>query len=192
MKMMNIRSLLQTDLVTEPTRQVLTERLNAPVREPTFFSVEEFILLQAICHRLTPQDGRPEPERVDVAGCIDQRLTENKSNGWRYDEMPPDPEAYRMGLCGIDESARLLFDKPFLGLSGEQQDALLKAVQTMEVSGKTWQTLPADRFFEELLAEAVEIYYSHPLAQEEINYVGFTDAPGWQRVGLNNLEEREQ
>lgn len=186
-----VRALLQTDQVTDATRRVLTERLNTPPREPTFFSADEHALLLAICDRLIPQDDRPQTERIDVVGGIDHRLGQNKSNGWRYDEMPPDPDAYRLGLAGIDESAVALFGQSFRQLPGEQQDAVLKAVQTMDAPGTTWQTLPADRFFEELLAEVVEIYYSHPLAQEQIGYVGMADVPTWQRIGLNQLEARE-
>lgn len=185
-----VRSLLNTDHVTDATRQVLTERLNAPPRQPTFFSSDEFALLQTVCDRLIPQDDRPEP--IDVAGGIDERLSQNKSNGWRYDVMPADGDAYRQGLVGVNESAQVLFQQSFRQLSGPEQDRIIGLIQTGNAPGDTWQTLPADRFFEELLAEASENYYSHPLAQEEIGYVGMADLPAWNRVGLNQLEEREK
>lgn len=184
-----VRALLDTNQVTEPTRQVLTERLTASPRQPTFFSADEFALLQAICDRLVPQDEDTEP--IDVAGGIDQRLSEQKSDGWRYDTMPADGDAYKLGLRGIDDSAQVLFKQQFQELSGEQQDQILKAIQEGQVSGEVWQKLPANRFFEEFLAEASENYYSHPVAQEEIGYVGMADTPGWQLVELNQLEDRE-
>ena len=184
-----VRALLQTDQVTEPTRRALTERLAAPPYQPTFFTATEFELLRAVCDRLLPQTNRPEP--IDIAGGIDQRLAGNKSNGWRYDMMPADGEAYRLGLKGLEESAQLTFQRSFQNISAEQQDNTLKAVQQKQAPGDTWQQLAADRFFEELLAEAVENYYSHPLAQEEIGYVGMADVPTWQRIGLNELEDRE-
>lgn len=168
---------------------MLTERLNTPPRQPTFFSTEEFALLQAICDRLIPQDD--QLQRIDVAGGIDKRLTDHKSDGWRYNTMPADQEAYRLGLKGMEETANLLFEQSFLELPYEQQDEVLKALQAKEAPGNTWQTLAADRFFEELLAEAVENYYSHPIAQEEIGYVGMADVPTWQKIGLNQLENRE-
>ena len=186
-----VRALLNTNQVTDATRQALTQRLNAPPRQPTFFTANEFALLQAVCARLIPQDDRPTSDRIDIAGGIDERLTENKSNGWRYDAMPTDGDAYRLGLAGIDESAVALYGHPFQQVPNDQQDDVLKAIQAMAAPGTTWQRLPVGRFFEELLAEAVEIYYSHPLAQEEIGYVGMADVPTWQRVGLDQLEERE-
>ena len=184
-----VRALLETDQVTEATRQALTERLVEPPQKPTFFTESEFAFLQVICDRLIPQTDRTEP--IDIAGGIDQRLAKNKSNGWRYDVMPADGEMYRLGLAGVDESAQAMFKQPFTQLSGEQQDQVLNAIQQIEAPGEIWNTLPSERFFEELLAEAVENYYSHPLAQEEIGYVGMADVPGWQRIGLNQLEKRE-
>lgn len=187
-----MQALLESDLVTEATRQILIDRLNAPARQPTFFSSDEFMLLRAVCDRLIPQTDRSATGLIDIAGSIDQRLSENRSNGWRYDDMPPDPDAYRLGLRGVNETAIALFDQAFGQLAGEQQDAVLTAIQDRQAPGATWKTLPANRFFDELLAEAVEIYFSHPLAQHNIHYVGMTDAPGWQRLGLNELEEREK
>lgn len=184
-----VRALLKTDQVTDATRKALTERLTAAQRQPEFFSSSEFSLLQAICDQLIPQDD--QAERVDIAGCIDERLSQNKSDGWRYDTMPPDGDAYKAGLAGIDESARLLFQQSFEHLSPTQQSDVLKEVQQAKAPGDVWQQLPANRFFEELLVEAAHSYYSHPLAQEEIGYVGMADVPTWQRIGLNQLEERE-
>ena len=184
-----VRALLTTNQVTEPTRQVLTERLTASPRQPVFFSADEFALLQRICDRLIPQ--HEGTAYIDIAGGIDRRLSEYKSDGWRYDTMPADGDAYKLGLKGVDESAQILFKQPFQVISGEEQDQVLKAIQERQVSAEIWQKLPANRFFEELLAEAVENYYSHPLAQEEIGYVGMADAPGWQLVELNQQEDRE-
>ncbi|CAN5328197.1 hypothetical protein BH09BAC4_BH09BAC4_18030 [soil metagenome] len=184
-----VRALLATDQVTEATRQALTERLAISPQPPQFFTASEFSLLQAICNRLIPQDERTE--RIDIAGRIDERLTLNKSDGWRYDVMPADGDAYKLGLTGVDEAARLLFLQTFQQLSDELKDRVLKAIQYKEAPGETWQKLPANRFFEELLTEVANTYYCHPLAQEEIGYVGMADVPTWQRIGLNKLEDRE-
>jgi gluconate 2-dehydrogenase gamma chain len=183
--------LLQSDLLTEPTRRALLHRLNAPPRQPTFFQADDFARLQAVCARLIPQNNRPAAEQIDVAGGIDERLAANKSDGWRYDNMPPDGDACLLGLLGIEQSATAMFGRSFCQLTDDQQDAVLTAVQTLDAPGAVWQSLPADRFFEDLLAEATTLYYCHPLAQAEIGYVGMTDAPGWQRIGLNELEKRE-
>lgn len=184
-----VRALLPTNQVTEATRKALTERLTAPPQQPEFFSETEFALLQAICARLIPQENRSE--QIDLAGTIDKRLSQNKSDGWRYDTMPPDGDAYKQGLAGVDETAQTLFEQSFQQLSTDQQDSVLKQIQQGQAFGGIWTKIPANRFFEELLVETTESYYSHPLAQEEIGYVGMADVPTWQRVGLNQLEDRE-
>ena len=183
-------SLLAGKTVTAPTRRVLQGRM-AQVRvvTPCFFEPEAFALLQAICARLVRPLGNVET--LDVAGQIDCALAEGKGDGWRYDAMPPDDEAWRLGLQGFDETASVLFNTSFTQIDGSQQDNVLRLVQQGEAPGTTWNTVPSALFFEELLALAAEICYAHPLVQESIGYAGMADAPGWQLTGLNQLEARE-
>lgn len=185
-----VRALLATDLVTAPTREALAARLAPGGGDaPRFFDAAAYATLSAACSRLVPQPDRPDP--VDLAAGIDRRLAEDASDGWRYDDMPPDRDAYRLGLRGLDESARAMFDAGFAALAGAAQDAVLDAVQCGEAPGESWRAVPAQHFFEELLAECVEGYYSAPVAQDEIGYVGFADAHGWQAVGAEQLEPHE-
>lgn len=177
-----VQQLLESPSVTPATRRALRHRLETSWPAPQFFTEPEVTLLRAVCARLIPQPERETP--LDIAPSIDQRLSEGKTDGWRYETLPPDGEVYRSGLRGIDESARLRFGQPFQRLSSLEQDAILGAIQRGEAPGETWKILPATRFFEELLAEVVEVYFSHPVAQQEIGYLGFADAAGWQRVGF--------
>lgn len=193
--------LLATDLVTPKTREVLAARIAAHAAAhplpPRFFTCAEFTTLEAVCARLIPQPDREHP--IDLAGAIDQRLADGKTDGWRYDNMPPDGEAYRRALGGIDDAAAAMSNRSlghslearFATLGAARQDAVLLAVQRGEAPGAAWKTMSATRFFEELLAEVVESYYSHPLAEDEIGYGGFADAHGWQRIGLDQLEPFE-
>lgn len=185
-----VRALLATDLVTEATRAALQARLDAPLYEPQYLDGATYELLRAVAARLFPQPDRPD-NPIELAVAVDQRLLNGESDGWRYDALPPDREAYRMGLGGIRDSAELLFGQTFLALSDEQKDQVLTAVQQGTAPGPVWQEMPAHRFFEELLAELTENYYAHPLAQEEIGYVGMADVPGWQHIQYSQLEPRE-
>jgi hypothetical protein len=190
-----VRALVETNLVTPATRKALVSRLvpedapPPPVSKPRFFDAEAYATLRAACDRLIPQADRSLP--VQLAGALDERLAEGKGDGWRYNQMPPDGDAHRRGLMGLNESARAMFGEAFYELDASRQDEVLLAVQRNEAQGQTWKTLPSHRFFEELLAELVECYYSDPLTQEEIGYVGFADAHGWLAVGLNELEAHE-
>jgi gluconate 2-dehydrogenase gamma chain len=186
-----VRALLTTELVTPKTREVLKERLqiNLEADAPRFFDPASYRLLEAVCSRLIPQPEREQP--INIAAAIDQRLADGKCDGWRYDVQPPDGDAYRLGLHKLDESTNLRFGATFTTLTDEQQDTILQAVQNGLADGGPWEQLDQRRFFEELLAESVEVYYSHPLAQEEIGYVGMADAHGWDMIGLNERDPQE-
>jgi hypothetical protein len=185
-----VRALLATGQITPATRAALEARLNAPAGyEPQFFDAETYALLQAVAARIFPQPERETP--IELAPAVDKRLLAGTADGWRYDAMPPDREAYRLGLGGINQAARQAFGAAFTELPPNQQDTIIGQLAAGEAPGENWQQLPQHRFFEELLAELTENYYAHPLAQEEIGYVGMADVPGWQRIGLNEREDRE-
>lgn len=181
----NVEKLLKSEFVTQPTRIVLENRLNED-GIPHFFNQQEFELLSIICDLLVDQNS--EDRVVPIALAIDERLTNNQSDGWRYDLMPPDRVMYKLGLKGIDQMGRNEFNKSFLSLEEDCQIDLLTKIQNGDVKGEIWQELNSKLFFEELLAESVEIFYSHPLIQANINYVGMADAKGWQKIGLGQSE----
>ncbi len=184
-----VQALLQTDFVLPQTKEALQKRLDAPVvTRPSFFTKEEFTTLQAVCKRLLPQP-KDRQNQIDVAGIFDTSLEQgNISNGWRYNAMPPDEEAYRLGLQAIEISSQTQYSKAFQELSEEEQDELLQAVQLKTIKGEVWNKLHADLFFKELMAALVEIYFSHPIAKDEIGDVSFADAKGWQHIGLSEKE----
>lgn len=179
------RALLDTDAVTAPTRDALRARLAPPPAGARYLTHSEFATLAAACARLLPRPG------VEIAPEIDARLAAGICDGWRYDALPSDGEAYRRGMAGLDQTARATFGAPFAQLAPAGQDTVLLAVQGGTAPGEAWQAMPAERFFEELLAEAAEVFFAHPLAQEAIGYAGMADAPGWTRIGLDEREDRE-
>ena len=186
-----VRALLSTAHVSEATRAALRQRLDAPTGyAPQFFAPETFALLEAVAACLLPQPDRPD-QPIALAPAVDQRLAEGRADGWRYDALPPDREAYRLGLGGVQETAQALFTQNFVHLDADQQGQVVQAIADGDPPGATWQALNAGLFFEELLAELTETYYAHPLAQEEIGYVGMADLPAWTKIGLNQREDRE-
>lgn len=186
-----VRALLGTAHVSAATRAALEARLNAPADYvPQFLAPATYALLEAVAARLLPQPDRPA-QPIPLAPAVDERLATGRADGWRYDALPPDREAYRLGLGGIQEIAQELFQTDFMALAADQQDAVLQALAGGQPPGPAWATLDASRFFEELLAELTEIYYAHPLAQEEIGYAGMADLPAWTKIGLNEREDRE-
>ena len=169
-------------------------KLTSAVVMPRFFSEGAFETVCAVCDRLIPQPERPRP--IDLAGTLDTRLANLQrqgggGDGWRYAVMPPDRTMHAMGIDGIEQSARAIFGRAFTRLSDPEQDAVLSAVQAGRAGGSIWAAMDGALYFEELLAMVADIYYSHPLASEEIGYAGMADAHGWQAIGLNEREAHE-
>jgi len=189
-----VRALLSSEAVSEATRIALTARLDALTRPPmvvgSHLSADEVVTLRALSERLVPQSDRKL--KVDLVAAIDARLAADQGDGWRYDALPADTHSLRRGLVGLDETARELHEMAFADLSSDWQDAVLRLVQTGTPPGRTWRTLPAERWFEDVLTECCEIYYADPLSQDEIGYVGYADLPSWQAIGLNQREDRER
>jgi gluconate 2-dehydrogenase gamma chain len=162
---MTFEQLLPTDHLSAATRAALTARLaateSAAAYESQFLAPETLQLLTAVAARIFPQPERPIP--IPLAPSVDERLAKGSSDGWRYDALPPDREAYRMGLGGIEQIANALFNADFEQLPIDQQDAVIQSLASGTPPGEVWKTLPATRFFEEMLAELTEIYYAHRL-----------------------------
>lgn len=184
-----IIALLGTEMLTEPTKKVLVERLFVPVKlKPDFFSEDEYQLLISVSKRLLPQEG---DRKIDLAGMLDTSLANGFGNGWRYDTMPPDDESFKKGIAGIEQTSLSLFGCSFLKLSAVQQDEVLLSIQGDRAAGVIWEGFPAALFFEELLVALTELYYSHPYGREEIGDLSVADNPGWEMIGLNEREPRE-
>ncbi len=181
----SVRNLLDTGMLTAKTNAVLKQRLETKP-EVHFFEESALAVLRAMILRLFPNlQGQQE---LDLVKDLEARLASGVGDGWRYDGMPPDRDAHRIGLAGVEQSANLLYGNGFCAISGEAQDTVLRTVQLGEAPGSTWEKLSARRYFEELLTELTEYYYSYPDAQAEIGYTGMADALGWQRIGLNEHE----
>ncbi len=164
--------LSQKDFWDAATRRVVLDRVERvpPIR---FFSADEARLLEAICDRVLPQDDRDADHRIPIVNAIDERLREGRGDGYRFEHMPSDGEAHRLGLQGIDAIARHLFDRPFLELEPLEQDNVLKTVHDGQPpAGDAWQKMPATRYWLLLMHDVVAAYYAHPYAWNEIGFGG--------------------
>jgi gluconate 2-dehydrogenase subunit 3-like protein len=173
----------------DQTREVLRKRLTeVPARR--FFSDTEWQTLEAACGRLVPQPERSDP--IPIVPWIDEKLHHNWRDGFRYDDMPPLREAWRLGLEGIDHESRRRFGADFRSLPEADQDAVLRAIQAGDVDGAVWARLPAQRFFTTvLLKEVVGEYYAHPAAWSEVGFGGPASPRGYVRLGPNQRDPWE-
>ncbi len=107
-------------------------------------------------------------------------------------DMPPLPEAWRLGLQGIDEESRRQFGAEFWLLPDVHQDTVLRTIHAGAVAEGVWARLPAQRFFTTvLLKEVVGEYYAHPAAWSEVGFGGPASPRGYVRLGLNQRDPWE-
>lgn len=175
------------------TREVVAKRLHeVPQRE--FLTQDEWETLEAVCARLIPQPDRPE-HPVPIVPFIDRKLRENQGDGYRYENMPDLRRGWRMGIAGIEKEADRRHKRRFPELQPEQQDEILRAIQTEEVTEDPWHELPARRFFSEILLKTVvRIYYAHPAAWSEVGFGGPASPRGYVRkeMGTHDAWEAEE
>ena len=139
-----------------------------------FFTAKEAPLIEAIFEHILPQSDRSEQYRIPIVPAVDDRLYNNRIDGYRYESMPPDQEAYRLGMQAIEEIAKLKDGRGFLELTPLEQDKMLKTLHDGKPEGahEIWKHMPVDRFWMLLVQDAAEAYYSHPYAWDEIGFGG--------------------
>jgi hypothetical protein len=167
----------------DATRRAVLERL-APPPPLRFFAPGEAALLLAVCDRLLPQDDREPDRRIPIVAPIDRRLADGVHDGYRYAGMPPDGEAYRLGLTAVEAIARHRFGHGFLSLTHLQRDSVLACIHDGHppVPADVWRRMSAPRFWQLLLNDVVRVYYAHPWAWNEIGFGGPAYPRGYMRL----------
>ncbi len=164
-------TLAQKAFRDQATRAVVTSRvkLNPPIR---FFSANEEKVLQAVIDRLIPQNDRVPQKQIEILPSIDERLYKNALNGFRYEDMLPDRDAYCDGLRAIDEMARERFDSPFADLDLHSQELILKSLhdEAPDPPHEVWKHMPVRRFWNMLMEDCANVYCAHPWAWDEIGF----------------------
>ena len=169
------------------TRSVVRARLEEvpPIR---FFTATEAELLEAVARRIVPLCVRDTKLTIPIVPWIDDKLFHDRRDGYRYDTLPPQREAWRLGLSGIDATARQVHGHAFIELAAEQQDDVLSRIARGEALGDQWSSLPSARFFSVLTATVAKIYYAHPAAWSEIGYSGPSSPRGHVRNWMGGVD----
>ncbi len=166
------------------TTDVVAGRLAtpAPLR---FFTPEEEPTARALFDRLLGQDSEP---RVPVVEMIDQRLLERRGDGYRYEDMPEDWDAFPASLAGLDADARAATGRPFHDLGIDEQMGILDDVRRRDGD---WHGMPAGRVFSLWTRYGCDAFYSHPFAWNEIGFGGPAYPRGYKNIGLDRREPWE-
>jgi hypothetical protein len=157
------------------TRRAVLHRLG-PFGPARFFSAEE----EPTCRALLGSLLALETDDVPVFELVDERLADGVSDGWRYDDMPPDEEAWRASIAELRR-------RSFARLAAPARRELLESVRTAD----RFAGMPAPRLWELWMRSACTAYYSHPAAWSEIGFGGPAYPRGYKNVGLDRREPWE-
>ncbi|ORM50450.1 gluconate 2-dehydrogenase [Pantoea conspicua] len=176
--------------------------------QPAWFTAEEFAFITAAVARLIPNDERgPGALEAGVPEFIDRQMNTPYATGsnW-YMQGPFNPDLpkelgyqlplvpqqiYRLGIADADRYSQQQHGKVFAQLSGEQQDALLQA---MESGSAQFSQLPANTFFAFLLQNTREGFFSDPIHGGNQGMVGWKliNFPGARADFMDWVERGER
>jgi gluconate 2-dehydrogenase subunit 3-like protein len=167
------------------TQGVVLRRLGppAPLR---FLTEDEGAIARPLLDRLLAQDDDP---RIDVLAEIDSRLALEVTDGWHYDDMPRDGQAWRDTLAALDDDARREHGRGFALCDAEQQMALIQQVQD---SKDAWHGMPAEQVWSLWTRYACAAFYAHPWAWNEIGFGGPAYPRGYKSLGFGSREPWEK
>jgi hypothetical protein len=155
------------------TRNLLVMRVAQPP-SIRFFTAEQAKFWRAVFDHLIPQHDRTPDRRIPIVEPIDDRLYRNRTIGYRYENMPHDRDAFLLGQQAINAEAVKRYGSEFILLPKHQQDLILKAIHDQKpvAAEKIWKQMSIGRFWQMLMQDALESYYSHPWAWDEIGFGG--------------------
>lgn len=184
-----------------PSGSLAQDAGHSPAPRPTeiswdstlfFFNDLEARFVEAAIDRLIPPD--PQWSGAAAAGVlyyIDRQLASAYGSGARmYLQGPWQPDApaqqgyqlrhtpaelYRISISEIRDVCQQLFGRSFAELAVNQQDEILKGLESGET---TLSSIPSTVFFETLLANTIEGYFSDPV------YGGNREMVGWRMIGF--------
>lgn len=188
----NFSTLAQQRFWDTRTREVILDRVHH-LPSIRFFTPSEAVLLKAICDHILPQEDRDDIHKIPILPRIDERLYEGRYDGYRFADMPPDREAYRLGLTAVEVIANHLYGRGFTALTSHEQDLIMRSLHDAKpgAGNEIWKRLPVHRFWMMLVQDCVEAYYAHPWAWDEIGFGGPAYPRGYMRLEHGSPEPWE-
>ncbi len=170
------------------------------------FTPDQFRIAEAASERIFPADDNgPGAKELLVAYFIDHQL----ASGWGYGAkeytsgpfFPGEPsqgyqsslnrqQLFDIGLAGLDNHSLKTYEKPFIDLTEEEQDAVLTDASEDKVKLKG---INSKTFFSALRSVTIEGVYADPLYGGNANMEGWKmkNFPGHQMSYMNIIEKDE-
>jgi hypothetical protein len=177
--------LSQTDAWDPVTAGVVLARIG-PLPPLRYFTPDQEGVARPLLDLILDQHEEP---RVPVFEMIDQRLAELTTDGWHYEDLPPDPQAWSTSLEALDEDARDRHGQGFARCAAELRTGLLE--DFLALGDGKWHGMRADRVWSLWSRYACTAYYSHPWSWNEIGFPGPAYPRGYKNLGLDSREPFE-
>jgi hypothetical protein len=166
------------------TADLITARTGPPP-EPRFFTDAERAAAEALLNQLAGQCD--EPLGIPLLEMVDARLAAGETDGWRYEDLPEDGQAWRDTLGYLDKDAHDRCGTSFADAPRPDQAAIIQAVQ----DASKWHGLNAARAWSLWTRYACTALYSHPYAWSEMGFPGPAYPRGYKNAGVGKREPFE-
>jgi hypothetical protein len=151
----------------------------------SFFTKEEAAIAAVLVDHLLAQYDEP---KVPVLQLVDQRLAEGSTDGWRYEDMPEDADAWRATMRALDEDAVEALGQHFASCGATDQTSLIQGVQ----DAKEWHGWKAEHVWSLWTRYACSAFYSHPWTWNEMGFGGPAYPRGYKSLNQGALEPWER
>ena len=146
----------------------------------------EEAVARALCERLLDLD---EGQATQVVGQIDTRLAEARTDGWHYEDLPEDGEAWRRSLADLDHDARRRHGQGFASCAPHARDKLLQEI--VDLGSAPWHGVAASRVWSLWTRYACTAFYAQPAAWSEMGFPGPAYPRGYKSLGVGRREPFE-
>ncbi|MFC6646962.1 alpha/beta fold hydrolase [Granulicella cerasi] len=186
-------ALIDSAQTSSQTRAVMKDRLRSGKGASSIFSEETSVTLHALVHCIVPQAG------FDLARKLEDTLAQRAGDGWRFDALPADPEAWTAGLATLNHASIARWGVNFAALDQEKQQMIVQAAQDGElhrgVAGALHLGARANDataaqmklWIEDVRGDLARLYVADPRAMQRIGFDGFADNNGF--VVITNASE---
>jgi hypothetical protein len=180
--------LAQSSHWDDATRSVILDRVH-DLPAMRFFTPQQQATLLGLLDQLVGQRTAPGEPRVELVRLVDARMAERQTDGWHYDTMPPDDQAWPRSLEALDQDAVEASGSTFGELGWDQQHEVLERLHASEE--KSWHGLPRSAVWGLWTRYAATAFYSHPALWNEIGFSGPSYPRGYKNLGVDKLEPFE-
>lgn len=182
--------LSQVDHWDDVTARVVLARLD-PGPPAGFFEPQERATAGALLDLLLDQPEeeaeRPQGAKVPVLALVEARLAADETDGWFYEDLPEDRQAWRETLAGLDADAGALHGCRFVDLPLSARAEIVQAVQEASL----WRGFDAGHVWSLWTRYACAAFYSHPWAWSEIGFGGPAYPRGYKALAVGLREPWE-